>query len=149
MRQPLNRSDVDGFEWFKVKPYLIYTAMFVTTIYCNMKALQFSNVETVIVFRACCPLAVCVLDWAFLERQLPSAQSFCALLVLGGGAAGYVLSDRDFQMTGWQAYTWVTLYFVIISVEMAYAKHIVGPHLGFKSMWGPTLYTNALSIAYA
>ena len=37
-------------------------------------------------------------------------------------------------------------YFLIISVEMAYGKHIVGPHLGFASMWGPTLYTNTISV---
>jgi multidrug transporter EmrE-like cation transporter len=37
-------------------------------------------------------------------------------------------------------------YFLIISVEMAYGKHIVGPHLTFASMWGPTLYTNTISI---
>jgi len=49
-------------------------------------------------------------------------------------------------MQGWSAYTWVSAYFVIISVEMAYGKHIVGPHLGLKSMWGPTMYTNVLSI---
>lgn len=29
---------------------------------------------------------------------------------------------------------------------MAYGKHIVGPHLQFASMWGPTLYTNTISI---
>ena len=39
-----------------MKPYLLYIGMFVSTIYCNMKALQYSNVETLIVFRACCIL---------------------------------------------------------------------------------------------
>ena len=29
---------------------------------------------------------------------------------------------------------------------MAYGKHIVGPHLKFASMWGPTLYTNTISL---
>lgn len=53
-------AEVDDWEWAKVKPYLYYTVMFVATIYCNMKALQFSNVETIIVFRACCPIVVCV-----------------------------------------------------------------------------------------
>ena len=42
----------DHFEWKKVKPYLIYVGMFVATIYTNMRALQHSNVETIIVFRA-------------------------------------------------------------------------------------------------
>ena len=42
----------DHFEWRKVKPYLLYVGMFVATIYANMRALQHSNVETIIVFRA-------------------------------------------------------------------------------------------------
>jgi len=137
---------VDDFEWVKVKPYLYYVVMFVATIYCNMKSLEHSNVETIIVFRACCPLCVCLLDWAFLGRELPSLRSLASLLVLMAGAAGYVLSDREFKMQGFAAYTWVTAYFLIISVEMCYGKLIVGPHVGLKSMWGPTMYTNVLAI---
>ena len=136
----------DAWEWHKVKPYLVYVCMFVATIYANMRALQHSNVETVIVFRSACPLIVSVLDWAFLGRQLPSARSIGALLVIIGGCIGYVLTDRAFKLNGWGAYSWVTAYFLIISVEMAYGKHIVGPHLAFNSMWGPTLYTNTLSV---
>ena len=136
----------DPFEWRKVKPYLLYVGMFVATIYCNMKALQHSNVETIIVFRACCPLVVSVIEWSFMGRQLPSARSSLALLALLGGCIGYVLTDRAFKMSGWGAYAWVTAYFLIISVEMVYGKHIVGPHLGFASMWGPTLYTNSISL---
>ena len=135
-------AEVDDFEWRLLKPYSLYVLMFVATIYCNMKALEHSNVETIIVFRACCPLFVCVLDWAFLGRQLPSMRSMASLIVLLLGACGYVLSDRAFKLNGWAAYSWATAYLLIISVEMAYGKHIVGPHLSFASMWGPTLYTN-------
>ena len=95
---------VDAFEWTRVRPYLTYVGLFVVTIYCNMKALEHSNVETVIVFRACCPLAVCVLDWAFMGRQLPSARSALSLLLLTAGASGYVLSDRQFRLEGADAY---------------------------------------------
>jgi drug/metabolite transporter (DMT)-like permease len=137
---------VDDFEWVKVKPYLYYVVMFVATIYCNMKSLEHSNVETIIVFRACCPLCVCLLDWACLGRELPSLRSLTSLVVLMAGAAGYVLSDREFKMQGFAAYTWVSAYFLIISVEMCYGKFIVGPHIGLKSMWGPTMYTNVLAI---
>ncbi|KAL1518611.1 hypothetical protein AB1Y20_002899 [Prymnesium parvum] len=136
----------DDWEWVKFKAYIYYVAMFVCTIYCNMKALEFSNVETIIVFRACVPLVVCLLDWGFMGRQLPSLRSFLALAVLVGGAAGYVLTDKEFSLKGWAAYTWVSAYFLVISVEMAYGKHIVGPHLKFASMWGPTMYTNVISI---
>ena len=136
----------DRFEWRKVKPYLLYVVMFVSTIYTNMRALEVSNVETIIVFRAACPLVVCILDWAFLGRQLPSMRSALSLVVILFGCVGYVLTDRAFKLNGWAAYQWVSAYFVIISLEMAYGKHIVGPHLGFASMWGPTLYTNFISI---
>ena len=118
-----------------MKPYLYYVVMFVATIYCNMKSLEHSNVETIIVFRACCPLCVCLLDWGFLGRELPSRGSLGSLLVLLAGAAGYVASDREFKMQGFAAYSWVSAYFCIISVAMAYGKYIVGPHLGLKSMW--------------
>ena len=48
--------NVDDWEWTKLKPYLLYTAMFVASIYCNMQSLAHANVETLIVFRAWCPL---------------------------------------------------------------------------------------------
>lgn len=38
--------------------------------------------ETIIVFRACVPIVVALLDWAFMGRQLPSLRSWLALAVL-------------------------------------------------------------------
>jgi hypothetical protein len=43
----------------------------------------------------------------------------------------------------WQ---WVGLYAAGLCVELTYAKHIVGPQLGFKSIWGPVYHSNLLSI---
>ena len=79
---------VDPIVWSKVRPYTGYVVMFVCTIYANMKSLEHSNVETLIVFRACSPFIVSLLDWAFLGRHLPGARSFLALAMLGAGAAG-------------------------------------------------------------
>ena len=90
----------DYFEWRKVKPYLLYVVLFCTTIYCNMMALQHSNVETIIVFRACCPLVVSVLEWTSLGRTLPSRHSALALLILLFGCAGFVATDHAFKMKG-------------------------------------------------
>jgi drug/metabolite transporter (DMT)-like permease len=136
----------DPFDWRKVKPYLVYVSLFVTTIYSNFKALELSNVETLIVARSCVPCVVAFLDWGCLGRYLPSARSWIAMLVMVAGAAGYVLCDKQFEADGISAYFWVILYFVVISFEMALGKYVVGPHLNFASMWGPTLYTNTLSI---
>jgi len=139
-------APTDKFVWCKVKPYLLYVAMFVTTIYCNFKALEVSNVETLIVARSCVPCVVSFLDWGFLGRHLPSGRSWGAMGLMFVGAAGYVMCDKQFAADGVSAYFWVILYFVVISFEMALGKYIVGPHLNFASMWGPTLYTNAISI---
>ena len=40
-----------------------------TTIYCNFKVLEVSNVETLIVARSCVPCQVALLEYAFLGRQ--------------------------------------------------------------------------------
>ena len=54
-----------------------------------MKALQLSNVETVIVFRACTPLCVSFLDYYFLNRNFPSRRSILSLSLICIGAYGY------------------------------------------------------------
>ena len=45
--------DVDELSADKMKSFMWYVLIFVCTIYANMQALNHSNVETVIVFRAC------------------------------------------------------------------------------------------------
>jgi len=121
----------------QVRPYLLYVLQFVVGIYTNMKALQHSNIDTVIVFRASCPLAVCVLEWAFLGRQLPNCRSCLALLCILLGVLGYVSADKSFVVGGIHAYTWVIAYTLVTATQMAYGKYIVGPDMKFASMWRP------------
>ena len=110
---------VDDFEWRKVRAYLLYVGLFVIGIFTNMKSVQKANVETVIVFRACCPIVVSVLEAGFLGRQLPNARSACALLVIVLGALGYVSSDSAFKKQGMAAYSWVSAYTVVTAIQMA------------------------------
>ena len=138
-----NLIDVDPIKWKCVKPYLAYTIAFSLGVYCNMKSLSLSNVETVIVFRALAPLLVSVLDAVFLGREWPSLRSWGALGVIALGAYGYALTDDQFQTQGMMAYWWPTLYLLVISFEMAYGKKIItGVDLVTRS--GPVLYTNML-----
>lgn len=138
-------SDVDDFEWKKVRPYLFYIVCFVAAIYANMKALQGSNVETVIVFRACTPLAVCFIEFFFMDREFPSIRSSLSLLGVVGGAAVYCFSDSQLYLNGLSAYTWVIIYFVLITLEMTYGKTLTST-VKMDSVWGPVLYCNALSV---
>lgn len=82
--------EVDDFEWSKVKFFLIYVAMFSTGTFSSMKVLSMANVETVIVFRSCTPLAVCIFDYFFYQRALPGLRSTFSLLLIGFGAFCYM-----------------------------------------------------------
>eukprot|EP00566_Odontella_aurita_P010187 CAMPEP_0113547380 /NCGR_PEP_ID=MMETSP0015_2-20120614/12321_1 /TAXON_ID=2838 /ORGANISM="Odontella" /LENGTH=419 /DNA_ID=CAMNT_0000447923 /DNA_START=92 /DNA_END=1352 /DNA_ORIENTATION=- /assembly_acc=CAM_ASM_000160 len=135
--------EVDPIKWKFVVPYLAYTVAFSLGVYCNMKSLSLSNVETVIVFRALAPLLVSVLDANFLGREWPSLRSWGALLVIALGAFGYALTDEKFQTQGLSAYTWPTLYLLVISFEMAYGKNII-KSVDLKTLSGPVIYTNML-----
>jgi GDP-mannose transporter len=135
--------DVDPITWKNVKPYLAYTVAFSLGVFCNMKSLSMSNVETVIVFRALSPLLVSVADALFLGREWPSARSWAALSVIALGAYGYALTDEQFKTQGIMAYFWPTLYLFVISFEMAYGKKIISG-VDLKTRSGPVLYTNML-----
>lgn len=137
--------EVDWFEWEKVKAYSIYVVIFVAAIYTNMQALANSNVETVIVFRACSPIAVGIIEYFFMNRELPNLRSTLSLGFLAVGAIIYCLSDSQVSMHGVGAYSWALLYFVLITLEMTYGK-VLTSSVKMNSVWGPVLYCNVLSI---
>jgi len=110
-----------------------------------MKVLMEANVETVIVFRACAPLAVSGFDYIFHRRALPSLRSSLAMLIIVGGAAGYVASDKSFAVNGLGAYKWVFVWFFLLIFQLTYGKYLVSG-LGIKSAWTAVLYTNTLSL---
>eukprot|EP00531_Pseudo-nitzschia_arenysensis_P015482 CAMPEP_0116118136 /NCGR_PEP_ID=MMETSP0329-20121206/1944_1 /TAXON_ID=697910 /ORGANISM="Pseudo-nitzschia arenysensis, Strain B593" /LENGTH=351 /DNA_ID=CAMNT_0003611745 /DNA_START=67 /DNA_END=1122 /DNA_ORIENTATION=- len=135
--------DVDPIKWEYVKPYMLYIFFFSTGIYCNMRSLSISNVETVIVFRALSPMVVAFLDALFLGREWPSTRSWGGLLTLVIGAVGYASFDEQFLTQGLQAYSWPTLYMIIIALEMAYGKKIV-KEVPLQTRSGPVIYTNLI-----
>ena len=137
-------AKVGQFESSKVNAYALYSAGFALGIYCNMKALAVSNVETIIVFRSCCPLAVSFLEYQFLGRELPSGRSLFALLMILFGAFSYVATDKEFSMNGYSAYTWSFAYFVVICFQMTYGKYLVSEVK--MEMWTRVLYNQVLGI---
>jgi len=122
----------------------MYIGLFATAIYSNMQALTHSNVETLIVFRACGPLMVSLLEWRLLGRTLPSRRSVLALFGIFLFALGYVASYKAFAMHGLRAYSWCAVYFVSICLSDTCGKHLISG-LQWRSMWGPVLYTNLLA----
>lgn len=135
---------VDGLEWDKVKAYSVYIIAFVGAIYANMRALAHSNVETVIVFRACSPIAVTLIEYFLMDRSWPSVRSTFSLGLVALGAFIYCISDSQFTLSGWSAYSWVSIYFVLIVFEMTYGKKLTSS-VKMESVWGPVLYCNVLA----
>lgn len=137
-------TPVDNLEWGKIKAYAVYIVAFVTAIYANMQALAHSNVETVIVFRACSPIAVTIVEYFFMDRAWPSLRSCVSLLTVASGAIFYCVSDSQLALYGFGAYKWVTIYFFLITFEMTYGKKLASS-VKMDSVWGPVLYCNLLA----
>jgi len=137
--------EMDDFEWSKVKYFVLYVLAFSLGTWTNMKVLQTANVETVIVFRSCCPIVVAGFDYIFYGRACPSLRSVASLLLITGGAVGYILNDKEFQNSGWVAYYWVMIWWTVLIFQLTYGKFLVSG-LALKSLWTPVLYTNTLSV---
>uniref|UniRef100_A0A6U0XPX6 EamA domain-containing protein n=1 Tax=Rhizochromulina marina TaxID=1034831 RepID=A0A6U0XPX6_9STRA len=134
-------SDVESLKFEKVRLFIGISLLFCLCLWTNVKALEYANVETVIVFRACSPIAVAFCDYLFLGQALPSMRSWLSLIVIVLGAILYVLTDDGFVV---KAYVWVCLYFVGITVEMVYVKYVV--EAVDMSTWSRVYYNNVLSI---
>jgi len=135
----------DDFEWNKAKYFLVYVVSFAIGTYTNMKVLSIANVETVIVFRSCTPLAVAFFDYIFYNRAAPSARSAASFLLITSGAVAYILTDRQFQVHGFSAYSWVMLWWTLLIFQLTYGKFLV-TGISKKSLWTPVLYTNTFSV---
>jgi len=136
---------MDDFEWKKAKYFIVYVISFTIGTYTNMKVLSMANVETVIVFRSCTPLAVAFFDYHFYGRALPSLRSCASLLLITMGALLYIMTDREFRVKGISAYYWVMIWWFVLIFQLTYGKFLV-TSTGVTSLWTPVLYTNTFSI---
>eukprot|EP00039_Didymoeca_costata_P018784 m.334951 g.334951 ORF g.334951 m.334951 type:complete len:310 (-) comp17481_c0_seq1:1841-2770(-) len=136
---------IDHLEMDKVKPYAIYVLAFAAGIYSNMRALAVSNVETIIVFRACTPICVATIEFLFMNREFPNMKSLAALSVVMLGAGTYVSADAEFKMGGLSAYFWVFIWYFLLCFQMTYGKVLL-QNVKLETIWGPVLYTNILSV---
>lgn len=135
----------DDLEIDKCRTFAPYAVSFILSVYANMQALNASNVETVIVFRALSPLCVSFLDWLYLGREVPDMRSLLALLGLVFGAYGYVLSDSEFALDGIRAYYWSIAYLITIVFSMTEGKRLMSKVKFDAPVWGSVLYTNVLT----
>jgi GDP-mannose transporter len=133
---------VDALEWPKVRAFAPMTLTFLTLLVANAKTLQYANVETFIVFRSSTPVLISLADWALLGRELPSARSWACLGALVGGAAAYVATDSNFNLSGYQ---WLVVWYAVFLFDQVYVKHVI-QSVRMESTWGRVFYTNLLSV---
>ncbi|XP_058074606.1 GDP-fucose transporter 1 [Magnolia sinica] len=134
----------DPFTLETAKKFLPAATVFYLAIFTNTNLLRHANVDTFIVFRSLTPLLVAVADTTFRRQPCPSKLTFISLVIILGGAVGYVATDSAFTLT---AYSWALAYLVTITSEMVYIKHMV-TNLGLNT-WGFVFYNNLLSLMMA
>ncbi|KAM7509436.1 hypothetical protein LguiA_019889 [Lonicera macranthoides] len=134
----------DPFVYDTAKKFMPAAVVFYLAIFTNTNLLRHANVDTFIVFRSLTPLLVAIADTAFRKQPCPSKLTFFSLVIILGGAVGYVATDSGFTLT---AYSWAFVYLVTITTEMVYIKHMV-TNLGLNT-WGFVLYNNLLSLMMA
>ena len=134
---------VDGFKWASVKATAGMAVLSSTAMYFNMASLRNTDVSTILVVRACCPLANCLLEHAFLGRDLPSRQSFFMLCVVAMSAMAYAATMEHHPQPGYAAL--LLCYFVFICGSDTLGKWIVSGLQWQNKQWGPVLHLNTLS----
>lgn len=131
----------DSFTFHTAKKFLPAATVFYIAIFSNANLLRHANIDTFIVFRSLTPMLVAIADTTFRKQPWPSNLTFLSLVIIMGGAVGYVVTDSGFNLT---AYSWAFIYLLAITTEMVYVKHMV-TSFGLNT-WGFVLYNNLISL---
>jgi len=139
----INLFKVDRLEMQKIKAYIGVVLVFTFNLFTNIKAVQGSNVETVIVFQTLTSLAVAYGDWKLLKSGPPPTKIIVSLLVIVVGAVLYMIVDSQegFKV---DAYFWQFAYFFAKFLDTIYIKHIVDTVP--MTSWGRSFYNNLIAI---
>jgi solute carrier family 35 len=131
---------VAPMQWSTAAQFSPVVLSFLGTLFSNAKVLQYSNVETFITFRSSTPLILCVCDYLFLGRDLPSPRSVVCLVCLLLSSAGYALFDRMFDI---RAYSWLAVWYVSFTAYEVVVKHLCDTVA--LDNWTRVVYTNAMA----
>ena len=108
--------------WSTLLNYLPASLAFLACCYANMKILQHAGVGAFIIVRASTPLCVSVLEWLFLERDLPTLKNTAILVGLLLCLSSYAVLEADLFV---DASAWIVAWYVFFCFDQIYIKHIV------------------------
>lgn len=132
--------NIEPLRWSTARQFTPVVVSFLGTLVCNAKVLQFSNVETFITFRSSTPLVLCICDYIFLGRELPSLRSVISLLAVLASCTGYALVDHAFDV---RAYSWLAAWFVCFTAYEVVVKHLCDTL--YLDNWTRVVYTNGMA----
>jgi solute carrier family 35 len=138
--QSLKVLDTQALRWAVAVKFSPVVVSFLGTLYANAKVLQYSNVETFITFRSSTPLILCICDYVFLGRHLPSLRSVACLLGLLVSSLGYALVDHAFDI---RAYSWLAVWYVSFTAYEVVVKNLCDTVA--LDNWTRVVYTNAMA----
>eukprot|EP00512_Aurantiochytrium_limacinum_P003499 CAMPEP_0171497134 /NCGR_PEP_ID=MMETSP0958-20121227/7097_1 /TAXON_ID=87120 /ORGANISM="Aurantiochytrium limacinum, Strain ATCCMYA-1381" /LENGTH=330 /DNA_ID=CAMNT_0012031331 /DNA_START=230 /DNA_END=1222 /DNA_ORIENTATION=- len=131
---------VDKLDWQKIKAFSPACLIFFVVLACNMKLLQYANVDTFIVLRSLVPLATAFTERLTIGTPLPGPKVLACLVLIVVGAVGYVQADREFSLT---AYTWGAAYVITMVIDTVLVKRVVTKVE--LTPWGLVLYNNLIA----
>jgi len=134
-----SKIEAEPLEMIKVKQFMGVSLLFTLCLVTNVRALQSTSVQTVIVMRACSPIFVALFDWLYLGTGMPHSTTWICLLGIAMGATVYCVFDNGFTL---RSFLWPGVYFVSICAEMVFVKHII--NTVNMSTWTRVYYNNAL-----
>jgi solute carrier family 35 len=126
--------------WITATKFAPVVLSFLGTLFSNAKVLQYSNVETFITFRSSTPLVLCICDYIFLGRELPSAKSVVCLVGLLLSSCGYALFDHAFDI---RAYSWLAVWYISFTAYEVVVKNLCDTVA--VDNWTRVVYTNAMA----
>jgi hypothetical protein len=136
-------QQTDAVSWGDIYRFLSVPFLFALALYSSSQLLRASDAGLQILVRTTTPVAVCIADRLFMGYELPSLRSSVALLGLVVGAAFYFRVEADITPL---AIFWGALYFVSISTEMVWVKHVLDSVR--MSTWTRVLLTNLVTVFF-
>jgi len=139
--QMLGLVKCDALQLNKVISFAPVALIFLSTIFLNMKTLQYANVETFIIFRLSTPLFISIADYVWLGREWPSFRSWISLGLIFLCATAYALTDSSYDVHG---YMFVFLWYGMFCLDQIYLKYVVDS-VKMESNWGRVFYSNFIA----
>ena len=133
------------FNYIKFSKFMAYywvSFAFLMCLSANMKVLQYSNIETFIIFRNTVPVLISILEWLFLEREFPNLKSLFILTCICACSSIYTFTDAFLSIT---SYIYVAIWYCIFCFDALFIKHRVD-HIEVINNWERVFYQNTWSL---